>query len=199
MTCPYFSLFLYVRRPPLRFALLCVVACRLVVLSRLRFELIETARFSDSLPPRSSSSHAVMTAARRPCSNQAVLPTHPLFASARPRFSPHRAASSDAPPTRPAYRGTERGLLLGGFVFIYMASCGVICLTFLLYISHSCYISGVLVISFVFLLYIGCSCYILSVPVIWLAFLLYVSYSCYINLFRVILFCRDNAIMGRCV
>lgn len=47
---------------------LCVAACRLAVLSRLCFELIETAHFCDSVSPRSPSRHAscVMRHARRP-------------------------------------------------------------------------------------------------------------------------------------
>lgn len=120
------------------------------------------------------------------------------FASARPRFSP--IAPPLLTPRLADTHGGERNetRTVAWRIRVYMTSCGVICLAFLLYISHFCYISGVLVISLVFLLYIGRSCYISSVPVIWLVFLLYVSYSCYINLFRVILFCRDNAIMGRC-
>ena len=63
----------------------------------------------------------------------------------------------------------------------------------------SCYMSSYGVICPVFLLYIGRSCYISRILVIYLAFLLYVSYSCYISSFHVILFCRNNAIMGGCV
>lgn len=121
------------------------------------------------------------------------------FASVRPRFSPIVPPFSDSPPNRHAWRGEERGGggLLGGSC--YMSSCGVICSAFSLYVSYSCYISSVLVIYLVFLLYVRRSCYISRILVVCRLFLLYVSYSCYINLFRVILFCRDNAIMGRCV
>ena len=62
---------------------------------------------------------------------------------------------------------------------VYMVSRNVICLSFLFYISHSCYISGVLVIYLEFLLYISHSCYMPGGFVIYLVFLLYQPVSCY--------------------
>ena len=44
-------------------------------LSRLRFELVKTARFSDSVPPRSPSRRPVIPIVR-PCHHQAVLSAH---------------------------------------------------------------------------------------------------------------------------
>ena len=69
----------------------------------------------------------------------------------------------------------------------------------MLYARHSRYMFRILVIYLVFLLYIKRFCYISRILVICRLFLLYISYFCYIDLFRAILFCRDNAIMGRCV
>lgn len=83
-------------------------ACRLAVPSRLRFELVKTARFSDSVPPRSPSRHASCPPSS-PYPHQAVL--FPLIAIrlGSPTLLAHRAAYSDAPPNRHARRGEKRG------------------------------------------------------------------------------------------
>lgn len=163
----------------------CVAACRLVVLSRLRFELIKTAHLSTIASrlvllapfPVPSCRHAY-----RPL----VFPSvgacrSSSFASTRPRLPPivppHLTHRLPAPPWRVEKRGGD-GCLAG---LCYMSSCGVICPAFLLYIGHSCYIFRILVIYRAFLLYLSHSCYISSVPVIWLAFLLYVQRSCYLT------------------
>ena len=145
-----------------------VAACRLVVLSFIcDLSLLKRRVFFDSVSPR----HVVMPAVR-PCSNRSVLAVSSSFASARLRLSAHRAASSDAPPPRPAYHVEGRG---GDVVWRVC----VIWVHAVLYARRSCYISNAFVI--------------------YRAFLLYVSYPCYINPFRVILFCKNNAIMGGCV
>lgn len=110
----------------LRFASLRVAAYRLAVLSRLCFELIKTAHFSDSVPPRPPSRHTVMPAVRHVSSSSCALSAH--------RHPPrlvlllaHRAASSDAPPNRHARRGEKRG---GGgcLAFLLILSVAIILL-----------------------------------------------------------------------
>lgn len=68
-----------------------------------------------------------------------------LFASARPRFSPTVPSFSDAPPTRPAWRGEERDGdgLLG--VFIDFVRCyNLVIILFMCYNISFIYISAVL-------------------------------------------------------
>lgn len=65
------------------------------------------------------------------------------------------------------------GRIAVAYVRVYMVSQNVICLSFLLYISHSCYISGVLVIYLAFLLYAWRFCYISRILVISTCFMLY--------------------------
>ena len=82
-------------------------ACRLAVPSRLRFELVKTARFSDSVPPRSplrSPSRRPVIPIVRPYPHQAVL--FPLIAIrlGSPRFSP-----IEPPPLTPRLTDTQDG------------------------------------------------------------------------------------------
>ena len=92
-----------------------------------------------------------------------------------------RSARSALSSYRPAPRSFDKwdGAIAVAYVRVYMVSRNVICLSFLLYISHSCYISGVLVIYLAFLLYISHSCYMPGIFVIYLVFLLYQPVSCY--------------------
>lgn len=110
----------------------------------------------------------------RPCSShRSVLAVHrysPRLAyasrpSCRPSLTPR------PPDTRDGERDETR--TVAWLVRVYMTSCGVICLTFLLYISHSCYISSVFVIYLAFLLYVRHSCYMSRVLVISVRFMLY--------------------------
>lgn len=172
-----------------RFSAVCVAPYRRLPsrcsLSRLCFELIKTARFSDSVPPRSAprspSRHTVMLAVRHVSSSSCALSAH----RHPPRLA-HASRPSGRRSLTPRLTDTQDGEKNGGADncltgSCYMISCGVICLAFLLYITHFCYISRILVIYRAFLLYLGHSCYISSVPIICLAFLLYVRRSCYIS------------------
>lgn len=164
----------------LRFASLRVAACRLAVLFRLRFELVKTARFSDSVSSRLAPRPVMRHASRPPVFPSVGACRSSPSASARPRFSPIEPPLSDAPPNRHARRGEKRGEGRGEDGCLtdpcYMNSCCVIYSAFLLYISCSCYISGVFVICRAFLLYISHFCYISRVLVICPAFLLYLSF-----------------------
>lgn len=147
-------------------------ACCFAVLFHLRFELVKTARFPNSVSSRLAP-RPVMRHARHP-PRAFIRPFLPLIAIrlCSPTLLAHRAASSNAPPNRHARRGEKRGgRLLDGFVLydfmlFYMPGILVIYPAFLLYISHFCYTSGVPVIYFAFLLYIGRSCYMTGILVI---------------------------------
>lgn len=117
---------------------LCVAACRLAVLSRLCFELIETAHFCDSVSPRSPSRHAscVMPAVRLVFPSVGAYRSS-SFASARPASRP-----SCRLPRTPRLTDTHGGERNGAGtvawrVHVYMTSCGVICLAFLLFRRQS--------------------------------------------------------------
>ena len=100
----------------------------------------------------------------RPYSHQSVLTAHRH--SSRLVLASRPSCRLSLTPSLTDTQGGERNgtaRTVAWRIRVYMTSCSVICLTFLLYISHSCYISGVPVIYRAFLLYAWHSCYMTGV------------------------------------